>query len=131
VAEGVYVDDVSITCDVISNQSEVGSISPVPLDFHLSQNHPNPFNAATQLLLSIPVRNPRYMGEMPVQTRAVIYNVSGQKVKTLLKERLFAGEYRLIWDGTDERGQRVSSGIYLFRVEAGPFRHTKKMVLLR
>jgi hypothetical protein len=52
-------------------------------------------------------------------------------VKTLLREELFAGEYRLIWDGTDQQGRRVSSGIYFFHVEAGPFRHTKKMVLLR
>jgi hypothetical protein len=133
VAEGVYVDDVSITGDILSNriQDQGGSFPSQPLSFRLSQNYPNPFNALTHLFLTIPARGWDYRGPLPVLATAEVFNISGQKVKTLLREELFAGEYRLIWDGTDEQGRRVSSGIYFFRVEAGPFRHTKKMVLLR
>jgi hypothetical protein len=133
VAEGVYVDDVSITCDVLSGETEepVGRSPSRPLSFRLTQNYPNPFNAVTHLLLTIPICNPRYRGHLPVPARAEVYNIHGQRVKTLLKGKLGAGEYQLIWDGTDQEGGSVGSGVYFCRVEAGPFRHTRKMVLLR
>jgi hypothetical protein len=131
VAEGVYVDDVSISCDVLSDREETGPPVSLPLEFQLSQNYPNPFNATTKLLLSIPKINPGYLGKLPVRAEVAVYNVNGQKVKTLLQRELNAGQYQLIWNGRDEWGRAVSSGIYFCRMEAGSLRQTKKMVLLR
>jgi hypothetical protein len=133
VGEGVYVDDVSITSTVLSDQAQdPADTSPSqPLSFRLSPNYPNPFNAVTHLLLSIPAGNKGYRGRLPLMTTVEIYNVSGQKVRSLLRARLDAGEYRLIWDGSDDQGQPVGSGIYFCRAVAESFRRTTKMVLLR
>jgi hypothetical protein len=130
VGEGAYVDDVSLTCDVVSHSGQ----EPVPCrptDFALSQNYPNPFNAATQLALDIPVRNAGHGIELPVTVAAQVFNINGQKVKTLARGKLGAGKHILRWDGTDGQDRPVSSGIYFCRVQAGSYRRDVKMVLLR
>jgi len=133
VAEGVYVDDVSITSAVLSDRAQdpTDTSPSQPFSFRLSQNYPNPFNAVTHLLMSIPAGNMGYRDRLPLMTTVEIYNVSGQKVRSLLRARLNAGEYRLIWDGRDDKGQPVGSGIYFCRVVVESFRQTTKMVLLR
>jgi len=92
-----------------------------PKAFSLSQNYPNPFNPFTRISYSLP---------KDCEVRLNIYNVLGQRVRVLVSERKRAGYYYAIWDGRDEGGRQVGSGIYFFRIEAGDFKSTKKMVLL-
>ncbi|MCK4695532.1 MAG: T9SS type A sorting domain-containing protein, partial [Candidatus Cloacimonetes bacterium] len=60
-----------------------------------------------------------------------IYNIKGQKIKTLLNDKMDAGFHKVIWDGRDSNGKRVSSGIYFYKLKTGKFTSIKKMILLR
>jgi parallel beta-helix repeat protein len=93
-----------------------------PESFSLSQNYPNPFNPQTQILYGLPV---------DCQVKITIYNLLGRRVKTLADEPQTAGYKRVHWDGKDERGVEVASGIYFYKIQAGEFVQTKKMLLLK
>ncbi len=97
----------------------------IPAEFHLSQNYPNPFNPATTINYHIPMTKS--------QTHALlrVYNVLGQEVKVLVDAHQQPGYYSVIWDGKDGQGRDVSSGIYFYRLVAGPFEASRSMVLLR
>jgi hypothetical protein len=88
----------------------------------LAQNYPNPFNPSTTLVFSIAT-------DARVELR--IYDVRGAVVRTVVSERRPAGVYREKWDGLNDRGQPVASGVYFYRLVAGPFTDTRKMTLLR
>ena len=90
--------------------------------FSLSQNYPNPFNLETNFSLSLPDE---------LKVKFVIYNIAGQKVKTLINDYMSAGTHILTWDGTNENGNVVSSGIYFYKVVAGNIVTTKKMILMK
>ncbi len=93
-----------------------------PASFCLSQNYPNPFNPVTEFKLSL---------SRASHVKLEIFNLLGQKVKTAVDGDLGAGEFILDWDGKDERGLDVPSGIYFYRMTAGDFSSVKKMVLLK
>ena len=88
----------------------------------LNQNYPNPFNPETTISYQLPKNS---------EVELSIYNIKGQKVKTLVHEVLPAGEHAIIWDGRNSNGNRVSSGIYFYKLEAGDYQKVKKMILLR
>lgn len=94
----------------------------LPKTFALHQNYPNPFNAGTVIAFSIPRQ---------VLVSLEIYSVSGQKIMTLMEKKLAAGTHKLAWEGTDSNGQQVASGVYLLKLQAGSFRATRKLVLMR
>ncbi len=94
----------------------------VPDKFVLEQNYPNPFNPTTQVRFGIPEA---------ATVSVAIYNSLGQKVKTLISERKEAGFYTVNWDATNDLNQPVSSGIYLYSLEAGKYRDIKKMIFLK
>jgi hypothetical protein len=94
----------------------------VPLNYELSQNYPNPFNPSTTVAFTLKSR-----GFVDLS----IYNVLGQKVKTLVSGELDAGQHEAVWDGTDESGDEVSSGMYFYKIDAGEFVKTKKMLMLK
>ncbi|MCH7722216.1 MAG: T9SS type A sorting domain-containing protein [Bacteroidetes bacterium] len=99
----------------------------IPTEFILSQNYPNPFNPSTSIEFSVPVNS---------NVRLTIYNLLGQEVTTLVNEELSAGNYSVIWNGTDKNGLQVSSGVYLYKMKANgnngtPYSQTKKMILLK
>ncbi len=93
-----------------------------PEHFSLSQNHPNPFNPQTCIGYALP---------QDAYVKLVIYNVLGQKVKTLVNEPQSAGYKTVWWDGNDERGDQASSGIYFYRLEADKFSEVKKIMLIK
>ena len=96
----------------------------LPKAFALSQNAPNPFNPATTISYSVP--------EGAAATVDMkVYDIRGQLVRTLVNESKEAGSYTVFWDGTDESGRKVSSGVYFYRMRAGKFVQTRKMVLLK
>lgn len=100
-------------------------------DFHLSQNYPNPFNPATVIKYSVPS-----VGMHPGKLRASqlvtlkIYDILGREIATLVNEEQAPGNYQVIFDATSAGGN-LSSGVYFYRLQAGGFVATKKMVLLR
>jgi hypothetical protein len=89
----------------------------IPLEFSLSQNYPNPFNPSTSIRFDIPVSS---------LVSINVYNVLGQEVTTLVNEDYKPGNYEVTWDAKD-----LSSGVYYYRLQAGSFMETKKLVLLR
>ncbi|MCK4297834.1 MAG: T9SS type A sorting domain-containing protein, partial [Candidatus Marinimicrobia bacterium] len=85
-------------------------------------NYPNPFNPITTISYELPV-------ESKVTLR--IYNTMGGLVRTLVNEEQYAGYKNVIWNGRNESGSKVSSGIYFYRIAAGDFTQVKKMVFLK
>jgi FlgD Ig-like domain len=90
--------------------------------FSLSQNHPNPFNPVTTIRFSVAQK---------CRTRMFVYDVRGTLVATLIDRILPAGEHRVTWDGRDDRGIDVGSGVYFYHLEAGSVSLTRRMALLR
>ena len=99
-----------------------GSDDSRPSEFFLSQNYPNPFN---------PTTNFRFSLSKSAHVKIDIFNIVGQKVRTLVDKEMKPGVYVADWDGKDENGKPVSSGIYFYRMEAGEFSDMKKMVLVK
>ncbi len=106
------------------NPVELGSpMKPVlPTEFALSQNYPNPFNPITTISYALPSNS---------YVKLSIYNILGQKVKTLVDGEEQAGFKNVIWDGKNDRGEEVGSGIYFYRIQTGSFTKTAKMSLLK
>ncbi len=113
---------VSISNPLVSELRIVSEGSTAPVRFEISQNYPNPFNPTTEIRFALPQRE-------KVVVR--IYNALGQRIITLLSAEREAGWHSLTWDGRNEAGQPVSSGIYFYTVNAGPYRGLKKMMLLK
>jgi hypothetical protein len=110
-----------------------GEIVNLPKVFALSQNYPNPFNPSTTIRYDVPVEagggGVGETGSVPV--RLVIYDVRGRLVRVLVDREREPGRYQVHWNGRDDLGRSASSGVYLYRIEAGDFVSTKKMVLVR
>jgi hypothetical protein len=121
---GVYA---AFTADVRTGIGDDGSEDDEPDDvppcrFELSQNYPNPFNPVTTIEYGVPSRT---------HVTIEIFNVLGRKVRTLVNETKQAGSYRAEWNGTDNAGRPVSTGVYLYRCKADKVTQTKKMLLLK
>ncbi|MDP2960813.1 MAG: FlgD immunoglobulin-like domain containing protein, partial [candidate division Zixibacteria bacterium] len=101
----------------------------VPTNYSLGQNYPNPFNPATTIPFQ--VYSLEFGVGRPIRTTLTVYNILGQRVRTLVDENKLPGRYEVIWDGKDEKGKEVSSGIYFYRLEIGGSKETEKMVLLK
>ena len=94
----------------------------LPTEFTLSQNYPNPFNPITKIQYSIPHITP---------VKIIIFNTLGQKIKVLVNKTQNRDVYEVIWDGTTDSGNRVSSGVYFYRIQTQNFVKTNKMILVR
>lgn len=90
--------------------------------YTLTQNYPNPFNPGTVIRYSVPANS---------SVRLTVYDITGRRVRTLIAENKAAGKYAVEWDGTNDAGRLVSSGLYFYRLSAGDFVKTRKMMLLR
>lgn len=106
------------------NKEALSPKALLPKAFALGQNYPNPFNPSTTIAYDIAEGN-------DVQVRLNIYNIRGQLVRTLVDESKSEGSYLVQWDGTTNNGQQVSSGVYFYRLQAGDFNQTRKMVILK
>jgi hypothetical protein len=98
--------------------------SSPPHIFDLKQNYPNPFNPITSIPYSVG-------GDKPALVTLNIYDVRGSLVRTMVSATKQPGEYKALWDGRNESGQRVASGIYFYQIKSGNFVQSKKLVLLR
>ncbi len=113
-----------------------GAPVSLPRAFALTQNYPNPFNPSTTIRYDIPVSegsNGLSEGEDSggVPVRLYIYDIRGRLVRKLVDRERDPGRYIVHWDGRNDRGQPASSGVYLYRLEAGDFVSTRKMVMVR
>lgn len=102
------------------------ALQEVPLAYELSQNYPNPFNPETMIRFGIPAS---VAAGTSVQLR--IYNMLGELVRTLVDEPMSPGAYTARWNGRDNRGIQVTAGVYIYRIVAGEYRATKRMVMLK
>ncbi|OPZ73049.1 MAG: flagellar basal body rod modification protein [bacterium ADurb.Bin478] len=94
----------------------------IPDQFYLNQNHPNPFNPSTAIRYGLPEA---------ANVRVEVYNLRGELVRILQNSSQSAGAYELIWDGRNSSGQTVPSGVYLYRLSAGNFVETRKMLFTK
>ncbi|MDD4309174.1 MAG: FlgD immunoglobulin-like domain containing protein, partial [Candidatus Cloacimonetes bacterium] len=97
--------------------------SPVLNELSLSQNHPNPFNPSTTIKFSVNHNTPKL--------ELKIYNVKGQLVKNLFSGAISKGTHSLVWDGRDNEGSSVSSGVYFYRLSDGKNSQERKMLLMK
>ncbi|UCE65425.1 MAG: S8 family serine peptidase, partial [Candidatus Zixiibacteriota bacterium] len=94
----------------------------IPASFALDQNYPNPFNPGTEIGFALPEKS---------DVNLTIYDLLGRRVRTLISAELDAGYHTIAWNGDDSSGKSVSSGIYFYKIEAGDFRMTRKMIMLK
>ncbi|HKK21712.1 MAG TPA: T9SS type A sorting domain-containing protein, partial [candidate division Zixibacteria bacterium] len=94
----------------------------LPSSFTLHQNYPNPFNPETRIDFELPSNS---------RVTLTIYNVLGKQVSILINDNLPAGVHSVVWDGKDDRGTSVASGVYLYRIETDFGQSTRKMMLLK
>ena len=97
-------------------------LNTIPTEYELTQNFPNPFNPTTTIRYALPEAS---------QVSLKIYNIQGQLVKTLVSDFREAGIHQVVWDGNNEQGQKVASGAYIYRITAGSFVQTRKMIFMK
>lgn len=105
-----------------STAVDESNTSIIPTTFELQQNYPNPFNPTTMIRFGLPTKS---------QVTLKIFNLLGQEVTTLVDEVLPAGTHSTEWDGRDQAGVEVATGIYFYKLVAGDFIETKKMMLVK
>ena len=111
------------TIDVTMMLSNLGNFPElVPNSIALHQNYPNPFNPKTTINFNVDKRNVVHLD---------IYNLKGQRVKTLADETMNPGIHNILWDATNNGGQSVAAGVYYYTLEIGEFKETRKMTLLK
>jgi hypothetical protein len=119
---GGYVGPMS--ADVTVVHEEPGSVDPnlIPLVTSLDGNYPNPFNPTTMIKFGL---------HEDQAVSLTIYNVKGEKVRTLVNGELEAGYHSVLWNGRDDNGKTASSGVYFYKMKAGKYISTKKMILMK
>jgi len=115
----VYNDGMS---DIESMGVDADDNNELPVVTALNGNYPNPFNPETTIKMALKTDG---------LVRMDIYNVRGQKVRTLVNEYMEAGNHDVIWTGDDDNGQKVGSGVYFYNMKFGKYTSTKKMILMK
>lgn len=116
--EGLPTETITFFMDMVDSEDE----NAPALVTKLKGNYPNPFNPETTISFSL-----KESGNAELK----VYNAKGQLVRTLAKGTMDAGEHRLVWDGRDDRGSSVASGIYFYRLMTKNYQETKKMILMK
>jgi hypothetical protein len=118
-----YFLKVEDTCGIISDIDPLYGFSGLAVDrLAIDGNYPNPFRSQTQIRFTLPEAR---------EVTVSVYDITGRKVATLLNQSLRAGPHKVRWDGRSGTGRTLSSGVYLYRVEAGEYSQTRRMVLIR
>jgi len=98
----------------------------LPGVYSISQNYPNPFNPTTEIIYTIPEDEREGVGVV-----IMVYNIRGQLIKRFDEGVRLPGRYSIIWDGRNDSGGKVSSGIYFYQIRAGDYTTTRKMVMMK
>jgi hypothetical protein len=120
-SSGFYIDDIEIFQDLLVDFVE-GEPASQPGKWDLAQNYPNPFNPSTSILYSLAEK---------AYVEMKIHDILGREIRTLFAGDQTAGSHRTEWDGLNDRGGRVPSGIYFYTLNAKGFRETRKLVMLK
>ncbi len=116
----------SIEIDInlaVKNPVKIGDkLTNLPAKMHLSQNYPNPFNPQTVI---------QYELATPGEVEITVFDISGQKVATLISAKQTAGSHKVLWDGKDGQGRKVSSGMYFYTLKTGAKLLSRQMILLK
>ncbi|KPL03278.1 MAG: hypothetical protein AMJ73_07490 [candidate division Zixibacteria bacterium SM1_73] len=123
----VNLDAQEIPVNIVPNRKKstedlMAGKSVLPQEFSLSQNYPNPFNPQTSIDYALPQNT---------HVKLTVYNILGERVKVLVDEYQTAGYKSATWDGKDEKGEDVASGVYFYRLETEEFLKVKKMLLIK
>ena len=94
----------------------------IPRSSYLSANYPNPFNPETNIAFGLPQAS---------YVTLCVYNIVGQRVNCIVSGEFAAGDYEVVWNGRDENGNPVGSGVYFYRLDAGEFTQTRKMTFMK
>jgi len=109
--------------DVVTGIEEEPSAGGMKISaYHLEKNYPNPFNSQTVITYRLPANS---------EVLLEVYNILGQKIKTLVDQQQAAGSYLISWDSRDQNGVEVTSGVYFYRIKAGSFSSIQKMMLVK
>jgi len=126
---GIYTYSFGTYKISVRNMADVGSVVGIadeiithPLQYKLSQNFPNPFNPETRIYFEIPENQ---------HVQILIYDLRGYRVRTITDQPYTPGQYVLNWDGKNQAGRQVASGVYILRMKAGDYIDHKKMMLIR
>jgi hypothetical protein len=117
-----WADSAGVQSFRISAGSAKKAVEILPYRFHLRQNYPNPFNSNTTIMFELPTEG---------HVNLVIYNVLGQRVRTLAEQMLSAGRHSIMWDGKNQAGEPVSSGLYFSVLGQGEQLMSRKLLLLK
>jgi len=130
--DGNYIDMTNSDSIIVSSGSELSikignsvlstDVALTPKVFALHQNYPNPFNPITTIQYDLPDQS---------QVEIIIFDIMGREVKILVNQKQDFGFKSVVWDATNNLGQPVSAGMYLYRISAGDFHQVKKMILLK
>jgi hypothetical protein len=119
-AQKAAVQEYGMTIQILTSVG--GPTDQLPTAFALDQNYPNPFNPATTIRFALP-------NDASVALK--VYDMLGREVRTLVNSNMNAGYHQVVWDGMNNLGSHVATGMYIYRIEAGSFVSTKKMMLLK
>ncbi|MCF8242963.1 MAG: T9SS type A sorting domain-containing protein, partial [Melioribacteraceae bacterium] len=115
--DNITVDNIDpVTSIKYMNENEI------PTEFTLLQNYPNPFNPETKISFVLPESR---------NISLIVYDMLGRKVNTIISENMHAGQHSVVWDGKDDSGKNLSSGIYIYTLKYGSSIQSKKMILLK
>jgi hypothetical protein len=114
------VANVHLILDVMTGIED--GLEVLPTKYALHQNYPNPFNPSTTI---------KYDLKAKTDVTLTIYNILGQKVRTLVQANQAAGFKNVVWDGLNDSGEQVSTGVYIYRIEAEDFVKSRKMVFMK
>ncbi len=120
----VYASDIEGYLTILQFDSAITGVrkSPVPGRVALAQNHPNPFNNSTTIGYQLPIYS---------DVTIKIYNLLGQNVRTLVDRQQAAGRHTVVWDGRDDSGNAMASGVYFYRLTQNGISVDRKLMLLK
>jgi hypothetical protein len=133
-ASGIWIYDIDYASGVGKDIVETPYTLETPYMVSLLSNYPNPFNPETTITFSVGNTFMRSDGtdkSVPYSVRIDIYNTKGQRVRSLVDGYYGVGEHKVVWNGADDKGVAVGSGVYFYRMKAGEYMETRKMILLK
>ena len=104
---------------IFTGSAQTFNENKIPDSYYLFQNYPNPFNLETRINFKLP------------ETSNVSLKIIGQEIKILLDEMVSLGNHSVKWDGTNDRGAKMISGVYIYKIRMGNYTDVKKMILLK
>ncbi|MFQ5584111.1 MAG: choice-of-anchor J domain-containing protein, partial [Calditrichia bacterium] len=121
---GAHSDNVWVDHFILENSGTTGisDIGGTIDDFSLSQNYPNPFNPSTTI---------EYFLKEKANVNLAVYNILGEKIINLVRATQAPGSHSVVWNGKDKMGKEVAGGIYFYKLKAGDFEQTRRMLLLK